>query len=167
MSTRHVTIGDRHYVVERAEDGTIRVNGTRVDAHFNQRDHGRFDLRIDTSIFDVEIVRRDGEGLVEFMMNGTFVCAQVDDEASLLLKKLSHGKSRRAQSAHVKAPMPGKIVKVLVSEGDLVEAGHGVVILEAMKMENEIRTTVAGTIKAIKVRETDAVEKNAILIEIE
>ena len=62
------------------------------------------------------------------------------------------------------APMPGKIVKVLVGEGDVVEAGRGVLVMEAMKMENELKATRGGTIQEIKVKEGQAVEMGALLL---
>ena len=62
------------------------------------------------------------------------------------------------------APMPGKIVKVLVREGEAVEAGRGVLVMEAMKMENELKASKAGTIQEIKVKEGQAVEMGALLL---
>jgi biotin carboxyl carrier protein len=62
------------------------------------------------------------------------------------------------------APMPGKIVKVLVKEGEAVEAGRGVLVMEAMKMENELKASKAGTVQEIKVKEGQAVEMGALLL---
>jgi biotin carboxyl carrier protein len=62
------------------------------------------------------------------------------------------------------APMPGKIVKVLVSLGDVVEAGRGLLVMEAMKMENELKAARAGTIEDIKVQEGQAVDMGALLL---
>ena len=67
----------------------------------------------------------------------------------------------------VLAPMPGKIVKVLVKPGDAVEARQGVVIVEAMKMENELRSPKAGTVSDVRVTEGDSVEAGAILVVVE
>ncbi len=67
----------------------------------------------------------------------------------------------------VKAPMPGRIVKALVAEGDEVEAGQPVIIVEAMKMENEVLSVGAGTIRSILVSAGDTVDAGAVLIEIE
>jgi biotin carboxyl carrier protein len=63
--------------------------------------------------------------------------------------------------------MPGKIVKINVGEGDVVEPGQTLIILEAMKMENEIKCGVAGTVKAIHVNEGDALEQGVLMLEIE
>lgn len=63
--------------------------------------------------------------------------------------------------------MPGKIVKIFVKEGEKVEAGQTVLVLEAMKMENEIKTPTNGVVKAIHVKEGDALEEGVLMIEVE
>ena len=70
-------------------------------------------------------------------------------------------------SSVVKAPMPGRIVRVLVAVGDLVSARQGVAIVEAMKMENEVHSPIAGEIKEIKVKPGDTVEGGALLVVVE
>ena len=64
----------------------------------------------------------------------------------------------------VKSPMPGRVVKVLVAKGDAVEVGQGLVVLEAMKMENEVRAKAAGTVAEVHVTPGAAVEGNAKLV---
>jgi biotin carboxyl carrier protein len=66
----------------------------------------------------------------------------------------------------LRAPMPGRIVKVLVAEGDEVVAGVGLVIMEAMKMENELSATRAGVVRQVLVKAGDAVERDAVLLEL-
>ena len=63
--------------------------------------------------------------------------------------------------------MPGNVVDVLVKEGDVVKAGQGVMVTEAMKMENEIQANIAGTVKAVYVEKGDRVTPGEVLIEIE
>ena len=67
----------------------------------------------------------------------------------------------------VSVPMPGKIIAVLVNEGDKVEKGQGLVIVEAMKMENEVRSPIAGEVKEIKVRPGETTEGGAPLLIVE
>ena len=67
----------------------------------------------------------------------------------------------------IKAPMPGRIVRVLVAVGDRVAARQGVVIVEAMKMENELRSTKDGVVKEVNVRQGAVIEAGAILVTIE
>jgi biotin carboxyl carrier protein len=68
---------------------------------------------------------------------------------------------------NVSVPMPGKIIAVLVSEGDAVDKGQGLVIVEAMKMENEVRSPIAGLVKEIKVKPGETVEGGAVLVIVE
>jgi biotin carboxyl carrier protein len=67
----------------------------------------------------------------------------------------------------VSVPMPGKVVALLVSEGDAIEKGQGLVIVEAMKMENEVRSPITGSVKEIKVKPGDTVEGGAVLVVVE
>jgi biotin carboxyl carrier protein len=64
----------------------------------------------------------------------------------------------------IKSPMPGRVVKVLVAKGDAVEVGQGLVVLEAMKMENEVRARAAGTVLEVHVKQGSTVEGNAKLV---
>jgi biotin carboxyl carrier protein len=68
---------------------------------------------------------------------------------------------------NITVPMPGKVVAVLVAEGDPVEKGQGLVIVEAMKMENEVRSPIAGAVKEIKVKPGDTVEGGTVLLVVE
>ena len=67
----------------------------------------------------------------------------------------------------ISSPMPSRVVKILKSEGDKVEPGEGVIVVEAMKMESELKASVAGKIKEIKVLEGDAVDAGAVLVALE
>ncbi len=77
------------------------------------------------------------------------------------------GEAIGAGTGEVTTAMPGKVVKVLVSEGDQVKKDQPLVILEAMKMENEFKAPCDGVVKSIKVKEGDTVEANAVLVVLE
>ncbi len=68
---------------------------------------------------------------------------------------------------HISSPMPGRVVKILKSEGDSVESGEGVIVVEAMKMESELKTSMAGKIKEIRVSEGDAIDGGVVLVVLE
>jgi len=68
---------------------------------------------------------------------------------------------------NITAPMPGKVIRVLVQEGDVVDAGHGVVVVEAMKMQNEMRAAHAGTVVQVRARDGDTVGAGDILVVLE
>ena len=75
-------------------------------------------------------------------------------------RKLAASATRPAQTGplSIRSPMPGKVVKVLVRVGDQVKAGQGLIVVEAMKMENELRAPRDGRVKEVPVREGQAVE---------
>jgi len=75
--------------------------------------------------------------------------------------------ARAGASGTVRAPMPGRVVKVLVAPGDTVVKGAGVVVVEAMKMENELTAPVPGKVERVFVAQGDAVERGAPLVEIQ
>jgi pyruvate carboxylase subunit B len=95
-----------------------------------------------------------------------FTVEALDDRAKVI-REISRASGRPAGPAHLAAPMPGLIVRVNVNEGDQVRAGQGLVVMEAMKMENELRATAAGVVRRVLVSAGSAVEKGAMLLEME
>ena len=89
------------------------------------------------------------------------------DERTRAIRELTAATAKPAGPAPLVAPMPGMIVRVSVGAGDAVEAGQGLVVMEAMKMENELRAAAAGTVRRVLVAPGTAVEKGALLLEME
>ena len=89
------------------------------------------------------------------------------DERSRSLRRLLGSPELRQDDGIVRAPMPGLVVRLEVEEGQRVAAGAGLLVLEAMKMENEIRSVSGGTVKRILVRSGQVVEKGSDLVEIQ
>jgi biotin carboxyl carrier protein len=112
--------------------------------------------------YDVAVERRsNGERIV--YVNGVAVPVSIVDPRERLVRRrgtVSAGTGPRS----IVSPMPGRIVKVLVREGDLVAAQQGLVVVEAMKMENELRAPRAGQVSAVKVVEGMSVEAKAVLV---
>ena len=73
----------------------------------------------------------------------------------------------RAGPLGIKAPMPGRVVRVLVAAGEQVESGQGLLVMEAMKMENELKAPRAGRVREVRVGERQAVETGALLLVLE
>ncbi|MFZ1731211.1 MAG: biotin/lipoyl-containing protein [Bacteroidota bacterium] len=162
--TFNAKVDGKAYLIEHAEDGTISVNGKLVEIErlFAGNAHH---LRIGARSYDVSSIRDEEEGY-HILLNGMSLRVELEDERAVLLRAFGGEKATKVHSAILRSPMPGKITRVMVSEGELIEAGQGVLILEAMKMENEIKAPAAGIVKSIRVTESEAVEKNAVLIEI-
>ena len=89
------------------------------------------------------------------------------DERTRAIRELSDATAGPTGPAPLIAPMPGMIVRVSVQVGDSVQAGQGLVVMEAMKMENELRASAAGIVKNVLAQPGTAVEKGAILLELE
>lgn len=115
--------------------------------------------------FKVEVEKGpDAEGNATVRINGVRKDIRVLDERTQLLEKMGMSVTTSACSGDVTAPMPGKVLEVLVEPGHAVEEGQPLLVLEAMKMENVIKATVAGTVSGVPVHQGDAVEKGALLI---
>ena len=100
-------------------------------------------------------------------IDGKTQVVAIKEPIDLLLSKMGFDLKAMQKAESVKAPMPGLVLKVLVEVGQQINKGDGLIVLEAMKMENILKATGTATVKAIKVAERTAVEKGAVLIELE
>lgn len=104
------------------------------------------------------------EKSITLRINGNKYSVNVKDKLDLLLERLGMDKLAANEVKDIKAPMPGLVLDVLVSEGDEVQKGDKLMILEAMKMENVIKAPGEGQVKSIKVKQGDSVDKNQVMI---
>ena len=111
--------------------------------------------------------RGEGRGRYTLWIDGHRYEVDALDERTHAIRALSGAGAAAAGPAPLKAPMPGLVVRVHVAPGDPVAPGQGLIAIEAMKMENELRSTSAGRVKAVHVAVGQAVEKGALLVEIE
>jgi biotin carboxyl carrier protein len=100
----------------------------------------------------------------ELAVNGIAMPVEVFDPRSL---RSASGSALSQGKQTVCAPMPGKVVRILVAQGDVVEAGQGLVVVEAMKMQNEMKSPKAGTVVELKTRVDAAVTAGDILVVVE
>ena len=115
--------------------------------------------------YPVEIVR-SRQNKYEILFNDISYSFTVETPFSLQRMKVLSSKRGKSEQESVTAPMPGKIIDVLVREGATVLRGEPVVILEAMKMQNEIQSPVNGTIKSVMAKANTNVMKDDVLVEI-
>ena len=134
----------------------------RVDAY--QHDHGTLSLLVDAASYTATLDRRDAVVHVR-VRNGHFPI-EILDERRLRMRR-APGKAVVAGRQTLCAPMPGKVVKVLVRAGDAVREGQGLLVVEAMKMENEVRSPKDGKVVEVHVQEGQAVESGARLAAVE
>ena len=124
-------------------------------------------VKIGTQVYRVVVERLEGRGRYTLWVDGYRFDTEALDERTRAIRDLSAANTAPLGPAPIKAPMPGLIVRVNVKAGDRVEAGQGIVVMEAMKMENELRATSAGTVKSVEVVPGAAVEKGALLVALE
>ena len=115
--------------------------------------------------YPVEVVR-SRQNKYEILFNDISYTFTVETPFSLQRMKVLHSTKGKSEQESLKAPMPGKIIDVLVREGTNVLRGEPVVILEAMKMQNEIQSPVNGKVIKVSVKANDNVMKDDVLIEI-
>jgi acetyl/propionyl-CoA carboxylase alpha subunit len=140
----------------------VRINGVVVDpavsADIVEVEPGVYSALVDGNSYELAIT---GD---EIEVRGTLLIVERDDPR----RWNPATSSRRAEGREaLKAPMPGKVIRILVSEGQEIAAGQGLIVVEAMKMQNEMKAPRAGRVAAITVREQEAVTAGQILIAIE
>ena len=152
--------------VAREGDG-IRVDDRLVHAHLADVDGTPVKvLTIGDTVHRVVMQRGVGRGQYTIWLGGHRYEVEALDERTRAIRDLSGEGARAVGPAPLIAPMPGLIVRVNVQVGDSVHSGAPVVVMEAMKMENELRAQTAGVVSAVRVQPGAAVEKGAVLVEL-
>lgn len=141
------------------------VNGQEVSLDISKGTGQHFHILHNNKSYRAEVVSfsRDEKTCV-IKVNGNTYSLDIKDQYDDLLHRLGLDNLNKAKVAELKAPMPGLVLKVLVSEGDEVKKGDNILVLEAMKMENIIKSPADGLIKSIKVKPSDKVEKNQVMV---
>jgi acetyl/propionyl-CoA carboxylase alpha subunit len=124
-------------------------------------------VTIGDSVHRVVVRRGQARGDYVLWVNGYRFDVEALDERTSTIRELSKLSAKAAGPAPLVAPMPGLIVRINVAAGDKVAQGQGLVVMEAMKMENELRASAPGTVKHVAVSTGTAVEKGTVLIEME
>ena len=161
-----VSVDGEPVIVDLVPDG-VRVNGELVQASLEIIEGTPvIALRLGSSVHPIAVRQGEGRGRYTFWTPEHRLDVEALDERTAAIRELT-AKSRAAQGpAPLVAPMPGLIVRVNVAPGETVQPGQGLVVMEAMKMENELRVPAAGTVTAVRVTPGQAVEKGAILVEL-
>ncbi len=141
---------------------TVRGKVHVVDAF--RHDYGTLSLLIDTASYSAMLDWRDSK--VNVRLRHSIIPLEILDEKRLRMRR-AVGKFTVEGKQTVTSPMPGKVVKVLVRTGDEVKEGQGLVVVEAMKMENEMKSPKDGKVVEVHVKEGQAVEGNAKLCAVE
>jgi biotin carboxyl carrier protein len=169
VKTYHLELDSKSYelVIENLNGAmSVTINGKRhtVDS-VSLNGGGALSILLDGRSFDLE-VKENEKGLSVFA-SGQHYDFLVEEEKLYRARQLSGAGGVVVHEKNVRAPMPGLIVKIEVAVGQEVHPGQGLLVMEAMKMENEIKAKSAGRVKEIRVAERQPVEQNQVLITFE
>ena len=159
------TIDGQEFLVEILDEHHVMVNGKLYQVDFDSvSDQPVYSLLVDGSSFEAHVYPSE-EGW-QVLLYGLLYPAQVEDErerrlrASLGSRVIPHGEF------HLRAPMPGLVVSIPVDEGQLIQKGDVLLVLESMKMQNELRAPREGTVTRIRVKTGDSVEQKQTLLSV-
>ena len=162
-----VDVAGRSVEVE-VDDDRVQVDGTPATASVIELPGTPVVLvKLGDAIHRVAVARGAGRGRYGLSLDGWLYDVEALNERARAIRQLSATSAGPKGPAPLVAPMPGLIVRVNVAAGASVQQGQGLVVMEAMKMENELRAASAGTVKAVRVSPGTAVERGAILVELD
>lgn len=171
MSKQSFTVssGNQKHKLEFEKAGTYTgsIDGKEFscDVISTSTDQRRFHVLRENKSYEVEIVKADPAAkTVTVKVNGHNYPLEIKDKYDELLHSLGMDKVGSVKVNELKAPMPGLVLDIVVSEGQAVKKGDPIVVLEAMKMENILKSPADVTVKKIAVKKGTAVEKNQVLI---
>ena len=147
------------------DDMHLDLNGTVYEVDF--------DSTSSQSVYSLLLNGRSYEAYVypieddwQVLIHGCLYPAVVINESEKSLRESAGGKLTQRADFHLKAPMPGLVVAVAVQEGQVVGRGDLLVILESMKMQNELKSPVAGRVERLRVKVGDSVEQKQTLLSV-
>jgi biotin carboxyl carrier protein len=156
-------INEKTYEIEIGANNAVLINGEPHNADFQSIDGTTlYSLLLDNLSWEF-LVERNGDQY-RVLIDGELHVVDVQDERTRKLAKAEAKSAGATGEVALKAPMPGLVRAVNVNVGDAVATKQGVVILEAMKMENELRIPRAGTVKEIRVKPGDKVDQGQVLL---
>jgi biotin carboxyl carrier protein len=155
----------KRFEISEDESGLL-VNGNSFQWDKVKISDGYFHVLYQNKSYSAEVVSVDKttKSFV-FKINGKKYTVDLKDKFDLLLEKMGINNSSAGKINHIKAPMPGLIIDLKVKAGDIVKTGDQLLILEAMKMENILKSQGEGIVKNVKVKKGDTVEKGQVLVE--
>jgi biotin carboxyl carrier protein len=159
----YATVNGVEYTIEIDGEDRVLVNGQPHQVDFQQlTETGTLSLLLDHRSLEAIVSSR--EDAWEVLLHGDLYSVQVQDERSYRLAQARGTLGEDAGELIIRSPMPGVILEVLVAPGDSVSRGDRVVILESMKMENELLASRDGIVRQVQVGKGDSVEKNQSLV---
>jgi biotin carboxyl carrier protein len=161
-------VKNTEFKVNPISENEIEINGEVLPINLVSISDKKSHLILKNKSYNIEIIDTNiDKKTVTLKVNNNSYIVEVKNKFDLLLSKLGMSSMTTKVIKNIKAPMPGLVIDVITKVGDEVKEGDNLLILEAMKMENVIKSPIEGKIKAIVISATDTVEKNQLLVEFE
>ena len=158
----------KSFQVEKLGENSMKIDGKEFPWDCIQLSEGQYHLIHQNQSFQLEIVEADyASKSFQIKVNNKIISLEAEDRFDLLLHQLGMDSIANAGVSELKAPMPGLVLEIPVSVGQTVQKDEPLAVLEAMKMENVLKSPAELVVKAISVEKGQAVEKNQVLIEFE
>jgi len=159
------TIEGREYIVDIIDEHRVSVDGVVYQIDFMPvGDQPVYSLVVNGESVDAHVY--PNEDAWQVLFRGSLFSALVEDEREKRLRAALAGKVAEHEDFHLKAPMPGMVVSVPVAEGQVIQKGNVLVILESMKMQNELRSPRDGKVVRLRVKVGDRVEQRDTLLSV-
>jgi len=159
------TIEGREYIVDIIDEHRVSVDGVDYQVDFMPvGDQPVYSLVVNGESVDAHVYLNEDAWQVLF--RGSLFTALVEDEREKRLRAALAGKVAEHEDFHLKAPMPGMVVSVPVAEGQVIQKGNVLVILESMKMQNELRSPRDGKVVRLRVKVGDRVEQRDTMLSV-
>ncbi|WP_295800208.1 acetyl-CoA carboxylase biotin carboxyl carrier protein subunit [Mucilaginibacter sp.] len=143
----------------------LLINGNKITADMQQLNPSAYHVINNLQSYNVEVVSfNTAEKTAEIKVNNNTYNVTAKDQFDILLDKLGLSSLNAAKVSEIMAPMPGMVLKVFVNEGMEIKKGDNLFVLEAMKMENIIKAPADVTVKNVKIKPGDKVEKGQVLM---
>ena len=158
-----IEVNNKSYSITKSE-GELLFNNQPIDYDIISLPDGSFHLLVDNVSYTIRVLEKDtATGNLSILINGRKVESTLHNKLSVLLKSMGMEGGKK-KLKELKAPMPGLVLAINVSDGETVEEGQDLLVLEAMKMENAIKSPQAGTIEQVHISVNEKVDKNQVLI---
>jgi biotin carboxyl carrier protein len=159
--------GDTPFIIN-TESGVQTCNGQPVEWSGIELPAGNYSIVLDGRSYMAQVLKMDKETkMVTIIIDQQEYEVAIEEPIDQLLSAMGIKDAMTRKVNDIKAPMPGLILKILVTPGQIIKKGDPVLILEAMKMENVFKATVDAVVKEVKVTERTAVEKGEVLVILE
>jgi biotin carboxyl carrier protein len=160
------TVNDKEFIIEVVDDHHVRIGDRLIQVNFEPvSGQPVFSLIMDGKSYESFVYEGDEDSL-QVLLRGRLFQVKVEDEREKRLHVAAGGGVSEGGEFLMKAPMPGLVVALSVEEGQEVEKGQVLVILESMKMQNELKAPRAGKIGRIRVKAGESVEQKQTMLSI-